>query len=75
TAFFRSERAMKLRAEGRVKERAQTILQVFEQRGLAVPDPVRERLMSCQDLETLRVWFNRSLTVTKADDLFAESDG
>ncbi len=78
TSFFRSERAMKLRAEGRVEGRAEgraeSILRVLEGRGVDVPASARERIMSCGDLETLDVWLSRSGTAAAIDDLFAESD-
>ncbi|MFF8192409.1 hypothetical protein ACF05L_16445 [Streptomyces bobili] len=41
-------------------------------RGVEVPDAVRERVTACTDLEVLRAWFDRSLSVVSAEELFAE---
>jgi hypothetical protein len=59
-------------AEGRAEGRAEGILSVLEVRGIPVPDGVRERITTCTDLDTLTLWFDRSLTATAAEDLFAE---
>jgi hypothetical protein len=32
----------------------------------------RDRITSCPDLDTLTLWFDRSLTATAVEDLFAE---
>ncbi|WP_164904919.1 hypothetical protein [Streptomyces cyaneus] len=58
--------------EGKVEDRALMILRALEKRGIAVPEDTRERITSCTDLDTLTLWFDRSLTATVAEDLFAE---
>ncbi|MFI9763242.1 hypothetical protein ACIHFB_35545 [Streptomyces sp. NPDC051963] len=58
--------------EGLAKSEAKGILSVLEVRGIPVPDGVRERITTCTDLDTLTLWFDRSLTATAAEDLFAE---
>ncbi|MGW6904687.1 hypothetical protein [Streptomyces sp. NPDC054940] len=58
--------------EGKVEDRALLILRALEKRGIAVPEDTRERITSCTDLDTLTLWFDRSLTATAAVDLFAE---
>ncbi|MFD9907794.1 hypothetical protein [Streptomyces sp. NPDC059063] len=72
-SFFRSERAMKLRAEGRVEGAALAILRVLEGREIAVSESVRERIVGCSDLDTLNTWLGRSGTVAAAEELFVES--
>nr|WP_311736784.1 hypothetical protein [Streptomyces sp. TLI_185] len=52
--------------------KASMILRVLEKHGIAVPEDTRERIISCTDLDTLTLWFDRSLTATAAEDLFAE---
>jgi hypothetical protein len=52
--------------------KASMILRVLEKHGIAVPEGTRERIISCTDLDTLTLWFDRSLTATAAEDLFAE---
>ncbi|GHE80672.1 hypothetical protein GCM10018785_55900 [Streptomyces longispororuber] len=72
-SFFRSERAMKLRAEGRAQARAEVVVLILEKRGVTVPDDVRERVMGCSDLDTLDVWFSRALKAESAEELFREA--
>ncbi|BCL30120.1 hypothetical protein GCM10017557_49790 [Streptomyces aurantiacus] len=58
--------------EGQAEDRASLILRVLEKHGIPVPDSTRERITSCADLDILALWFDRSLTATAAEDLFAE---
>ncbi|MFJ8716778.1 hypothetical protein ACIRD9_26955 [Streptomyces violaceus] len=60
------------RAQGRAEDRTVLILRVLEKRGIDVPETARERITSCTDLDTLTLWFDRSLTATTAEDLFAD---
>ena len=57
-------------AEGRALGEAAAILRVLDRRGIAVDEDSRQRIESCRDLETLGTWLDRSLTATKASDLF-----
>ncbi|WP_259402573.1 hypothetical protein [Microbispora sp. H10670] len=54
------------------KGEGDAILNVLEARGLEVPDDVRERIHQCQDLDQLRTWVRRAVTVTSAHELFTE---
>jgi hypothetical protein len=47
-------------------------LSVLEKRGIPVPEATRDRITTCTDLDTLTLWFDRSLTATTAEDLFVE---
>ncbi len=58
--------------EGRAKGRAEDILRVLEVRGVETPDPVRDRVTACTDLDVLGTWLDRSLSVARAEELFAE---
>ena len=58
------------KAEGKAEDRATLILRVLEKHGVEVTEDIRERITSCTDLDTLTLWFDRSLTVTTAADLF-----
>ncbi|WP_340377556.1 hypothetical protein U5640_22430 [Streptomyces sp. SS7] len=63
-------------AEGEARDRASLILRVLDKHGIEVSDSVRERITSCADLDTLTVWFDRSLSAGSAEDLFTDgSDG
>ena len=59
--------------EGKTEDRASLILRVLEKHGIDVPDDIRERITSCSDLDTLTLWFDRSLTASTAEDLFVEN--
>lgn len=59
-------------AKGAAKGEAKGILLVLEVRGIPVPDSVRERITSCTDLDRVDAWLERSRTVERAEDLFAE---
>ncbi|MFD7405683.1 hypothetical protein ACFV7R_24070 [Streptomyces sp. NPDC059866] len=45
---------------------------MLEKHGIFVSEEARERITSCSDLDTLTLWFDRSLTATTTEDLFAE---
>ncbi|QKW31085.1 hypothetical protein HUT11_16970 [Streptomyces seoulensis] len=63
------------KAEGKAEGEAKGILFVLEVRGVPVSDSVRERITTCTELALLDVWLERSRTVTRAEDLFAEDGG
>lgn len=60
------------KAEGKAAGEAALILRLLEKRGILVSEDTRERITSCTDLDTLTLWFDRALTVTASEDLFAE---
>ncbi|MGV9921126.1 hypothetical protein ACWDUK_28565 [Streptomyces cellulosae] len=66
------EKYLEGRAEGKAEGKAEAILHALRVRGIAVSDEVRERITTCTDLDTLTTWFDRSLTVSRAEDLFAD---
>jgi hypothetical protein len=68
------EKYLEGKTEGRAESRAEDILRVLSVRGLTVSDDDRARITTCTDLDTLMTWFDRSLTATTAEDLFAEAD-
>jgi hypothetical protein len=55
--------------EGEAKGKAQLITRVLRGRGIAVSPQTEQRIMECQDLDVLDVWFDRALTATGAEDL------
>ncbi|MEU8467878.1 hypothetical protein AB0F30_08100 [Streptomyces sp. NPDC029006] len=57
---------------GRLTERRQAVLNALDWRDIPVPDPVRERVNSCTDLDQLRIWAQRAVRATDAAELFAE---
>ncbi|MEV0177814.1 hypothetical protein AB0I54_00710 [Streptomyces sp. NPDC050625] len=58
--------------EGKTEGEAKGILSVLEVRGIPVSDSVRERITTCTDLDRMDAWLERSRTVERAEDLFAE---
>ncbi|MEQ8145662.1 hypothetical protein [Streptomyces sp. OP7] len=66
------EKYLEGKSEGRAEGKSEAILRALKVRGLAVPDDVRERITGCNNLVTLATWFDRSLTVSDAEDLFAD---
>ncbi|MFF2516163.1 hypothetical protein [Streptomyces sp. NPDC058086] len=61
-------------ARGEAKGESTLILRVLEKHAVEIPEAIRERITSCTDLDTLMLWFDRSLTATTAEDLFAEDE-
>jgi hypothetical protein len=59
-------------AEGVVEGRAEAVLAFLDARGIEVPDPLRDRITTCNDLHQLDVWIRRAATVASIDDLFAD---
>jgi hypothetical protein len=56
--------------KGRIAEKAADVLEVLEARGLAVSGAQREVILGCSDLETLKRWHRRAVTVAATDTLF-----
>ncbi|MEV2230785.1 hypothetical protein AB0H69_19690 [Streptomyces phaeochromogenes] len=71
TAYLEGE--AKGEAKGRAEGEAKGILLVLEVRGIPVPADVRERVTTCTDLDRMDAWLERSRTVERAEDLFAEN--
>jgi len=67
------EKYLEGKTEGKAEDRASLILRVLEKHGIDVPEDIRERVTSCTDLDTLTLWFDRSLTASTAEDLFVET--
>jgi hypothetical protein len=52
--------------------RAEDVLTVLEERGLAVSGEERERITGSADSSQLARWLRRAVTAAKASDLFAD---
>ncbi|MEV5466156.1 hypothetical protein ACOZDF_25645 [Streptomyces griseoincarnatus] len=61
------------KSEGKAEGKAEDILRALTVRGVPVSDDVRQRVTACLDLDTLTAWFDRSLTASRAEDLFADA--
>jgi hypothetical protein len=75
-SFYKSPLSEEIRDEGRVEGRveglAYAILAILEQRGIDVPDKVRERITGCDDPQAMHPWLSRAVTATAAADIFSE---
>jgi hypothetical protein len=60
-------------ARGRAIGKAQALLEVLEQRGIAVSAVARKRILATRDELALQRWLERALTVTRAAELFEPS--
>ena len=64
------------RAEGRIEGLAEAIIEaiiaVLSDRGIAMQDADRERILSCPDADTLRTWLRRALRASTVGDLFTD---
>jgi hypothetical protein len=58
-------------AKGAAKTRAEDIVKILAKRGISTTETQRRRILDCDDLAALDRWFDRSLTVTQIDELFA----
>ncbi len=58
------------KTEGVAEGKAQTLLQLFSLRNIAVSDEQREKILACQDLNTLSDWVGRALTAQRVEEIF-----
>ena len=59
--------------ETRLKGKVEDILRILDLRGIDIPEAARERIATCTDLDILGTWFDRALTVARAEELFAQN--
>ncbi|APU40852.1 hypothetical protein BSL84_14910 [Streptomyces sp. TN58] len=73
-SFYKSPLSEELRdegrAEGEARRAAQDVLAVLAERGVDVPDAVRERITGCGDAEILGRWLRRAVTAPSAEAIF-----
>jgi hypothetical protein len=55
-----------------VEPRRNTLLRVLASRGIAAPQPTRDRIEACNDTELLETWFDRALAATTLGDVFID---
>jgi predicted transposase YdaD len=60
------------RAEGLAKGRAESIVRILAARGVHVDDEARQRILTCTDLDTLDLWFERALRATSLSDVLED---
>ena len=57
------------RAEGKTEGKAEAVLSILKARGLEPSDTVRERVLSCTELDLLERWLQRAATASAADEV------
>ena len=67
---FISERQQRSFDKGRAAEKAADVLEVLDARELVATEAERERILGCEELETLTRWHRRAVTVASVDALF-----
>jgi hypothetical protein len=55
-----------------LETRAENILKILAARGLRVSSRARQRILSCQDPDTLDRWFTRAVHATKTAEVFSK---
>ncbi|GAB3997389.1 hypothetical protein GCM10029992_20140 [Glycomyces albus] len=66
------ERKGELKGElkGVLKGEAKLVLRAIERRGIELSEADRARIMSCEDVELLELWFDRTYDATSAEEVF-----
>jgi hypothetical protein len=58
--------------EGQALMGAEAVLTVLQTRGLAPTEAQRERLLACENLDTIKAWIAKAVTAPSIDVLFDE---
>jgi isopropylmalate/homocitrate/citramalate synthase len=58
------------RLEGQTQGEADAVCTVLQARGLALSEAQRAQIMSCTELETVKHWVRRAVSVNSTDELF-----
>lgn len=69
---FKDEFIDRIKAEGRAEGIAATLLRLLAARGLEVPAPVRDRVLSCTDLGQLEEWVDKASAASSIEDIFSD---
>jgi hypothetical protein len=72
TERFRREGLEQGLEQGHLESARAFLLEIFEMRGLALDEALRERIASCQDLDRLNEWRQRAKIAANAAEVFAE---
>ncbi|WP_075734308.1 hypothetical protein [Streptomyces acidiscabies] len=59
------------RKEGLVEAGVHGLLFLLDRRGVEIPDSDRDLISSCTNLAALYRWFDRAITATTMDEVFA----
>ncbi|MEV8332767.1 hypothetical protein OG211_23235 [Streptomyces niveus] len=70
-SFYESPLSEEIRSEGRAQGRAEAVVLVLGQRGIAVPDESRKRITDCHYPDIQRRWLTRAVTAESLEEVFA----
>jgi predicted transposase YdaD len=59
-------------AKGLAKGRAEDVLRILAARRVHVPDKARQRILSCTDMTSLDLWFDRALVANHISDVLGD---
>jgi hypothetical protein len=59
-------------ARGRAEGRAEGVVRILAAHGVHLDDEARRRILSCSDLDTLDLWFERALRATSLSDVLED---
>ncbi|HEX9032001.1 MAG TPA: hypothetical protein VF834_09160, partial [Streptosporangiaceae bacterium] len=59
-------------AEGRTAGAGDLVLRILAARGFTIPDPLRDRVRTCDNLAQLETWGIRAVDATTLDDIFRD---
>src|SRR5262249_5039409 len=62
----------RVKARGKIKGKAESILILLEARGISVSEAQRQEILGCQDLDRLRRWLRRAVVVSSAAEVTSE---
>ncbi len=69
-AESRAEKAESRATEAEVRVRAEALLDLLDERSVAVSDEAHRRILACREIDRLKNWFRRALAVEHVDDLW-----
>lgn len=69
---YKAEGRAEGKAEGKAESTAAILLRLLAARGLKVPAPVRDRVLSCTDLSQLDAWVDKAMTASTLADVFPD---
>ena len=70
---YQSDFAKRYVAQGRAEEAARAVLTVLRVRGLAVPEPARERILTETDPARLERWHERAILAASVEDVIDDN--
>jgi hypothetical protein len=67
----RAEGKVEGKAEGKAEGKVEALMMLVEQRGLAITEEQRRKILACKDLPTAERWLRRAISAASVDELLA----